>query len=132
MKTQTQRQKRVAEQVKQIIAKGFYTSNLAGTDLATRVTITNVNVSKDLKYAQVFFTLLGGAVGQDETAKVTDILNAHAPEINTFIAKSMATKYTPKVQFHYDTHFEEAQRVEALLDEVSSEKSPHNSNKGTD
>ena len=123
MKTETQRQKRVAEQVKQIIAKGFYTSNLAGTDLATRVTITNVNISKDLKYGQVFFTLLGGYISQEDIDQVTDILNAHAPEINTFIAKSMATKYTPKVQFHYDQGFEEAQRVEELLDEVVPEKS---------
>ena len=123
MKTETQRQKRVAEQVKQIIAKGFYTSNLAGTDLATRVTITNVNISKDLKYGQVFFTLLGGYISQEDIDQVTDILNAHAPEINTFIAKSMATKYTPKVQFCYDEQFEEAQRVEELLDEVVPEKS---------
>lgn len=122
MKNESQRQKRVSEQVKQIVARGFYTSNLAGTDLATRVTISHVNISKDLKHAHVFFTLLGGYVSEEEVTEIADILNANAPEINTYLAKSMATKYTPKVTFFYDQTFEEANRVERLLDEVAPER----------
>lgn len=126
MKNESQRQKRVAEQVKQIVAKGFYTSNLAGTELATRVTITNAIVSKDLKIAYVFYTLLGGYSSEEEVKEVTGILNAQAPEINTYIAKNMATKYTPKVRFEYDKTFEEANRVERLLDEVSPKRGSGN------
>lgn len=124
MKNESQRQKRVAEQVKQIVARGFYTSNLAGTDLATKVTISNVNIAKDLKYGQVFFTLLGGPASELEIDEITNILNALAPEINTYIAKNMATKYTPKVQFFYDKTFEEARRVEQILGAVMPDQGP--------
>lgn len=121
MKNESQRQKRVAEQVKQIVARGFYTSNLAGTDLATRITITKVNISKDLKHGQVFYTLLGGYIAEEDIVQTTDILNTNTPDINTFVAKNMATKYTPKLRFFYDHAFEEANRVERLLDEVVPE-----------
>lgn len=122
MKKESQRQKRVSEQVKQIIAEGLYTTSLSGTELAGQVTITNVNISKDLKHAHVFYTILGGYTTEDAIGEITEILNSHSREINTHIAKNMATKYTPKVQFFYDHTFEEASRVEQLLNEVSTER----------
>lgn len=118
-KKESQRQKRVAEQVKQIIARGFYTTIFPGSDIPSRVTISNVNISKDLKHAHVFFTLLGGYTSEEDINQTTEILNSYQREVNTHVARNMATKYTPKVQFFYDHTFEEANRVERLLSEVS-------------
>lgn len=113
MKTESQRQKRVATQVKELVAEAFYTTNL-GSVCPVRVTLSEVKVSKDLKLAYIYFMALEGT-STKEQQELAALLNTCAKEVNTYIAKRLTTKYTPKVRFIYDEAYEAANKIDTLL-----------------
>lgn len=81
------------------------------------VTIQEVRVSRDLSWADVYFTLLG-VKETAESLESQDILNNAAGFLRTCIAKDLNTRTTPRLRFHYDHLPEEASRMEMLIREA--------------
>jgi len=77
------------------------------------LTITRVRVSKDLKYAKIFFSVLGES-GQKE--KTISILKRLTPFFRYRIGQGIRLKYTPEIHFLYDEQVQKAQRIEELID----------------
>ncbi len=119
MKSTSQRQKRVSELVRQLIAESFYDKDFSVVGITEKVTISAVTVSKDLKLAHVFYTLLNDGKSAADIKKLTKQLNEQAYTFNTYLARSMQTKYTPKVRFFYDETLEESSRVDRILSNIS-------------
>jgi ribosome-binding factor A len=108
----SQRQKRVAEEIRHIMAgiltRGeFYDAALT----AHTVTITRVSVSPDLKQARAFISLLGGG----DVPAVLAALKAQAPFFRTALARALPMKYVPKVSFALDETLEKSLALEALF-----------------
>ena len=104
-KEPSQRQLRIAQEIRKIIAgaleKGEVRNPLILDNL---VTITDVDISPDLKYCTVYFmTLNGKNLGQIE-----DDLNAE-------VWGMIKLRYTPDLNFRMDTSFAEVDRIEKLL-----------------
>ena len=75
------------------------------------ITITDVDISPDLKLCTVYFmTLNGQNLGQLE-----DDLNAEARGMKKLIAAKLKLRYTPDINFRMDTSFAEVDRIEKLL-----------------
>lgn len=108
----TQRQLRIAQEIKKIVAstleKGEVRNPLI---LENLVTITDVDISPDLKLCTIYFmTLNGKNLGQIE-----DDLNAETKWLKKIIATKLKLRYTPDLNFRMDTSFEEVDRIEKLL-----------------
>lgn len=75
-------------------------------------TITAVRVTKDLKDARVFFSVLG-----DAKAKKNSIhgLNSAAGYIRGLIGDRLGLRYTPTITFELDESVEFLQRMEDIL-----------------
>ena len=111
-KEPSQRQLRIAQAIRKIIAgaleKGEVRNPLIFDNL---VTITDVDISPDLKYCTVYFmTLNGKNLGQIE-----DDLNAEVWGMKKLIASKLKLRYTPDLNFRMDTSFAEVDRIEKLL-----------------
>jgi ribosome-binding factor A len=63
------------------------------------VTITRMELSKDLRYAKVYFSCLGG---EAERAQSQDALDRSAGFIHALIKKRFRLKVIPELQFRYD------------------------------
>lgn len=110
----SQRQLRVAEQIRHLLAESLMRGEVHDPRLeGVSVTIAEVRVSKDLKYATVFATLLG----QPLSVAVHAALDRAAPALAGQLARRMHLKYAPKLQFVADDLFDEAARLERLLAE---------------
>ncbi len=115
--TPSQRQLRVGEQLRHIIAETlqrghFHTAPLL--DMAKNITVTEVRVSPDLKHARAYVVALGGA-------DIAPLLTALAAEAHIFqkeINRQSALKFTPKIQFVKDDSFDKAQRIEDILRDI--------------
>lgn len=79
------------------------------------VTITGVSLAKDLTFAQVGFACYDG---EAEIGPLTESLNGAAGFFSRLLARSLATRNTPKLHFHYDRGFDHAQEIDRLLDEI--------------
>jgi ribosome-binding factor A len=79
----------------------------------TPVTITRVVLSPDLRQARAYFTLLAMDSGGRSAAE--EGLAHAAPFLRRHLAEELELRFTPTLEFHFDTQLEGARRVEALL-----------------
>ena len=106
------RQIRVGEMLRHTIANILEKHTLINDDLKdVSIIITEVDASPDLKNAKVYTTRLGG--GDMET--VIDGLNNIKSFLKREISKSVQLKFTPDLKFYEDKTFDEANRINELL-----------------
>ena len=112
IKEQSQRQLRVGQEIKKIVAAEIEheeVRNLEGID--TMVTITEVRVSPDLKYANVYF-ITSHTGKNEEVREALQLANSHFRKV---IGRRTALRYIPEIIFRVDNTFAEVDRIEALL-----------------
>lgn len=111
-KEPSQRQLRVGQEIKKILA-GFIDHgeirNLEG--IHTMVTITEVRVSPDLKYASVYLMTTNGEYLKD----VLDGLQLAANYLRKQVAGKLQLRYAPELVFKVDDTFEQVDKIERLL-----------------
>ena len=86
---------------------------------AALVTISDVDVTPDMKSAHVFVSLLGSATGES----VINKLEEHRVALQTELSRRVVLKYTPHLVFHLDTSIERGTRVIEIMEEI---KTPEN------
>ena len=112
LKEQSQRQLRVGQEIKKIIAGEINQGrvhNLEGID--TLVTIMEAQVSPDLKYADVYFI----TSNQQTDKTVLEALQLAANHFRKIVASKTALRYVPEIRFHIDNSFAEVDKIERLL-----------------
>lgn len=112
----TQRQLRVGEQLRHIIAETLLRGHFHDPVLmdAGKVTVTEVKVAPDLKNATVFVLSLGGEDMDHILPALNDAANYFQSEIN----RKTELKFTPKLKFKIDDSFEKAQRLDSILNNL--------------
>lgn len=85
------------------------------------LTVTDVRVSRGLRFATVYFT----CIGHDPEVKATalQVLRGASGFLRTVLAQRHSLRFTPELRFQYDEISERAARVDALLAESSPERS---------
>jgi ribosome-binding factor A len=113
--TKSQRQLRVGEELRHLISnvllrETFYDQIIENNN----ITITEVNVSPDLKNAKVYIMPLGG----ENKFKVLDSLNKANGRIKKLISNNINLRQIPKLQFRIDETFEYAKNIENILQKI--------------
>lgn len=83
------------------------------------VTVTHVDISKDLRNARVYVN------HQDDTVRKRDLLKAleHAtPWMRGQLATRITLQFVPDLNFQYDDSPERAARVDEILRQLSTER----------
>lgn len=81
------------------------------------VSVTGVDVSRDLTHAKVFFTQLG--VDSAESAATTAaVLNKAAGFLRSELARSATMRTVPRLHFRFDESVGRGRDMEALIREV--------------
>lgn len=111
-KEPSQRQLRVAQEVKKIIASALQKGDVRNPLLLKSfITITKVDVTPDLKLCTIYFMTLNG----ENLGQIEDDLNAETWGLKKTIAAKLKLRYTPDLNFRMDTSFAEVDRIEQLL-----------------
>ena len=82
------------------------------------VTISAVEVSKDMTHAKVFVTLMNPEQDVAETLKV---LKKASGFLRRAMGKRIVLRVLPELHFAYDSSLDEGARVDALLKTVAAE-----------
>ena len=111
-KPPSQRQLRVGEELRHLIARIIEKGDIRDPDVAGKlVTVTEVSVSPDLRNAEVFVVQTGGG----DPGPLLSGLKRVASYFRHELARQMALRTVPQLRFSIDTSFERASRIEALL-----------------
>ena len=84
----------------------------------TPISITKVDVNRDLSRAVVHFLPLGGGVPEPE---LIDGLDHTAKQLRGPIGRALRLRHAPEIVFEVDTHTEDAVRITQLLTDIGEE-----------
>ena len=112
-KMPSQRQIRFGEVIRSIISESFIREDFYDSNIdVSKITVSFVKMSKDLRIASVYVTLLGS----NKTDEMLKSLNNHKHIFQQSISQAkLKSKNTPKINFYIDNSFAEAENIENLL-----------------
>ena len=85
----------------------------------SHASISRVEVTDDLKYAKIYYTVFGGKKDINDA----DLGFQRAKGfIRSHIAKTLNLRYTPELQFRYDTVAENVEKMEKLFQTIAVER----------
>lgn len=79
------------------------------------LSITDVVVSRDLSYADVYFTSVSAQQEEDKD-EVLRVLQGAAGFLRSVLARRHVMRTTPALRFHYDELIQNGPELEALID----------------
>ena len=110
---ESQRQIRYGELIRSLLSdcllrEDFYSENINSKS----ITISFVRMSKDLKIANIYFMPLGG----ENKKEILQNLNDNKFLFQKYLSRAkIQSKFTPKLSFFLDDTFDEAEKIEKLL-----------------
>lgn len=111
-RTVSQRQLRVGEELRHVLAQVLSRGELRDPDLVGRtITVTEVRISPDLKNATAFIVPLGG----EHKAEVLKALKRCSAFLRGAIGHEVRLRVVPRLSFELDISFDHAQKIEEIL-----------------
>lgn len=83
------------------------------------VTITDVQLSSDLKYAKIYVSIFGDEEDKNQTMQG---LKSATGFIRSMIGKRIRLRYTPEIIFEQDNSLDNIEYINKLLEEVKSKE----------
>ena len=118
---------RLAEEIKRelssIIAKDMKDPRLG------MISITDVNVSRDLSWAKVYYSQLGS---EDERQQTLEGLNRARGFVRTELAKRLRVRHTPEIIFQFDPSLERGAKMDALFQSLHTAKEDGDQHEGNE
>jgi ribosome-binding factor A len=81
------------------------------------ITIIDVKMTEDLKYAKVYYSVFGSEEEKERTAQA---LKRATSYVKHLLGDKMRMKYMPEITFAYDTDQERAARIDEILKKVGN------------
>jgi len=114
----SRRQEKIVRVIKESVSDAIM-NHLSDPRIEGFVSITRVDVSPDLKNADVYISIFGV---DEKTQKKTFIAIEHAhSRLQSFVAAGLQSKYCPSLRFCKDVQFKKTLDIMNLIDEVASE-----------
>ena len=113
--TKSQRQLRVGEELRHLISNALHRETFYDVVLeSNNITVTEVNVSPDLKNAKVYIMPLGG----ENKIEVLESLNKIKGYIQKLISSEIQLRQIPRLSFVIDTTFEYANKIDNIIKNI--------------
>ena len=108
------RSRRVAQQIQKELAQ-IVTGEEKANELGM-ITINEVDLSSDLSYAKVYFTILNDDAENIKSAITR--LNEQAPLLRSMMGSAMRLRIVPELKFYYDKSLSEGIRMTSLVNQA--------------
>ena len=104
---------KVADLLKHAISNAFL-RELQEPDLRW-ITVTDVQLSRDLSVAKVYYSVLEQQLARADAAK---LLEASVRPLRAYLGRNLRLKQTPEIRFLFDETIESARHIEDLLETI--------------
>ncbi len=113
------RAQRVGEEIRDLLSESLL-RDMRDPRLPGILTITEVRMTPDLRYATVFFTQM--PEDEESVEKTLAALQGAAGYLQSVIAQNIRMRFHPEVRFRHDRSRQEFERIENLLRKVRIER----------
>ena len=111
MPNENRRPDRVAEAIREEVAT-FLTEDVKDPRVQGLVTVTGVDVTRDLRHAKIFVSVLGS---DTERAATFEGLASVAGHLRSRVGRALRLRVAPEIVFREDQSVAHAARIESLL-----------------
>ncbi len=81
------------------------------------VSVSDVEVTRDMAHAKVFFTALQGERSKEALKGLKEL----APEIRHELSRAVKMRHTPELHFQYDDSVDRGERIDNLLRDLDTD-----------
>lgn len=120
MATEHRRADRVAEAIREEVAI-FLRSEAKDPRISPLVTVTGCEVTRDLRHAKVFVSVMGTDA---ERAQTFEGLASVATHLRSHVGRTLRLRLAPEIVFKSDESIAHASRIEDLLAQIKEGKLP--------
>jgi len=114
----TRRQEKVARVVKEVVSEAV-ASHLSDPRITGFVSVTRVEMSPNLRSAEVYLSLFAETDGAKN--KTFAAITHAGKRIQSLLGAALESKFCPVLHFHRDEHFQKTLETMRLIDEVANE-----------
>lgn len=106
--------KRISEEVKKVISL-MLINGIKDPRITSMISVTDVEVTNDLRYAFVYISILGG--NKEESLEG---LNSARGYIRREVGKAIKLRYVPEIIFKIDDSLERGMHMDELIKNLNS------------
>jgi len=121
MASNPRRPDRVAEAIREEVAT-FLSEGVKDPRVVGLITVTGVDVTRDLRHAKVFVSILG--VSDEEKAATFEGLASVATHLRSKVGRALRLRLAPEISFAPDESVARAARIESLLSQIKRDAAP--------
>lgn len=111
------RSQKVSQEILELLT-GILTKELKDPRIDSLVSITDVQVTRDLSYATVYISKIAS---NKEKEEIIEILNKAKGFLRSTLSKKMSLRSVPELNFKLDSSLEYGQKIEHLLNQINKE-----------
>ncbi|NLJ99344.1 MAG: 30S ribosome-binding factor RbfA [Tissierellia bacterium] len=108
---------RISEEVRKIVSE-LLTIGLKDPRINPMTSVTNVEITRDLGYANIYVSVLGDKEEKEDTLKGLESAKGF---IRKEIASKIDLRYVPELVFHLDQSIEQGIYMSKLIEKVAKE-----------
>jgi ribosome-binding factor A len=76
------------------------------------VTLTGVEVSPDIRYADIYYSVLGT---EEQRTESSNALRSASPRLRAVLGKQVRLKFVPELRFREDPAIAQGQHIESII-----------------
>lgn len=116
----TRRVQRLNSLLKQVISD-VIRKEVKNPHLPKLITITHVDITKDLRHAKVYVSVIGDEIAKQEAMQA---LQSASGFIGVHASKEMKIRYFPELAFLLDDTVDKQIRIEEIIHQIEKERKP--------
>jgi ribosome-binding factor A len=114
---ESRRQKKVSSLIKEVLSQALI-DTVQDTFEASLITITRVEITKDLKTAHVYLSLFG----KEHKEQILEVLNERMGYFRKYVASRTNLKYNPLLIFSYDPFLSYEEKIDTLIKKLKKDE----------
>mgnify|MGYP002784072689 CR=1 FL=1 len=111
---------RVGEAIREEVA-AFLARDAKDPRIAGLVTVTAVEMARDLRHATVFVSVMGEQAVKEGTLEA---ITGLAPHLRGRVGRALRLQFAPELTFRLDESVQRAARIETLLAQIKKDERP--------
>ena len=104
---------RIREELSEMVIRDIQDPRLAG------VSFTDATVDAELAFADVYFSAIEGS---ERAPEILDGLRHAQGFLRSELSRRIVLRHFPRLRFHWDPTFEQAEKIERLISEIHREE----------
>lgn len=118
------RRTRINDEMTRVIAEALRTVKDPRV-AASLITVTKSDVTGDLKYAKIYFSVFGA--DDDEIKEIKKGLYSAAGYLRSYVARELNLRATPELTFEYDNAMQHGEEIMRLMKSIEKDGGAKNS-----